>query len=386
MKIILFTHPSFMQSQSMPRYAKMLWDYFKAKGDDIQTLSPSPFFYKLGFNSFTSKWFGYIDQYIVFPLLVWIRLRKYDKDTLFVFADQALGPWVPLVATRKHIVHCHDFLALRSALGEFAENPTSFSGRLYQSFIRKGFSKGKNFISVSKQTQADLHKYYLGEKIEFSEVVYNGLNQTFEKLDPLESKHQMESFINKKLPSGYILHVGGNQWYKNREGAIDLYSAWRSEFKKDIPLILLGQTPEGKVLEAIEKSEFKSSIYLALDTPNDFVNKAYSGATLLLFPSLAEGFGWPIAEALASGTLVITTNEAPMNEVGGEIAYYIKRMPHEKDERQVWLKESSKVLENVIGLSQEQKDTKIHEGLNFVERFSTEQSLNAINNLYTKIV
>jgi len=40
------------------------------------------------------------------------------KDTLFVFCDQALGPWVPVVRDRPHVVHVHDLLALRSALGE----------------------------------------------------------------------------------------------------------------------------------------------------------------------------------------------------------------------------------------------------------------------------
>ena len=49
----------------------------------------------------------------------------------------------------------------------------------------------------------------------------------------------------------------------------------------------------------------------------------YSGAELLLFPSLEEGFGWPIIEAQACGCRVLTTAKAPMSEVGGEAAFYL---------------------------------------------------------------
>ncbi|WP_198660029.1 glycosyltransferase [Acidithiobacillus ferrivorans] len=51
---------------------------------------------------------------------------------------------------------------------------------------------------------------------------------------------------------------------------------------------------------------------------NENLRALYSGAALLLFPSLQEGFGWPIVEAQACGCLVATTNRAPMTAVGGQ--------------------------------------------------------------------
>ena len=63
--------------------------------------------------------------------------------------------------------------------------------------------------------------------------------------------------------------------------------------------------------------------------PDDLVKMAYVGASLFLFPSLAEGFGWPIAEAMASGCPVITTNKRPMTEVTKGTGRLIEKMPKE---------------------------------------------------------
>lgn len=60
-----------------------------------------------------------------------------------------------------------------------------------------------------------------------------------------------------------------------------------------------------------------------IDVSNEQLRALYSRAEALLFPSLAEGFGWPIAEAQACGCPVVTTGRAPMTEVGGEAAIYI---------------------------------------------------------------
>ena len=71
MKIVLFTHPSFLAHQSMPRFAKMISDGMLQKGHDLIIWSPKAFFIKLAFNkSFLVKWLGYLDQYVVFPIII----------------------------------------------------------------------------------------------------------------------------------------------------------------------------------------------------------------------------------------------------------------------------------------------------------------------------
>ena len=256
MKIILFTHPPFLEHQSMPRYANMLLNGMQAKGYEVDIWTPKALFYKLSLMKSLNKWLGYVDQYLIFPIEVKFKLRNCAKDTLFVFADQALGPWVPLVKNRKHIIHCHDFIALKSALGLIPENPTSFTGKHYQNYIRKGFSKGKNFISISKNTQQDLHNLHHGQ-IASSYVCYNGLNRPFYKLSPIDSRSLIENKLNILLHEGYILHIGGNQYYKNRKGVIEIYDTFCSRNNKKIPLLLIGEQPSNELIELRKKSKFK---------------------------------------------------------------------------------------------------------------------------------
>jgi len=384
MKIVLFTHPSFLEHQSMPRYANMLLKGMIDKGHQVEVWSPKARFYKLAFMKNLEKWLGYIDQYIVFPLEIKWKLLQSSKDTLFVFADQALGPWVPFVKNRKHVVHCHDFLALKSALGMIPENPTSFSGKQYQNYIRNGFSKGKYFISISKKTQQDLHELHKGEILS-SSVCYNGLNRPFEALSPTESRSLLEAKLKISLSDGYIMHIGGNQYYKNRKGVVEIYDSWRNINDKKIPLILIGSEPSDDLSDLHQKSLFKGDIHFITNLSDEYINNAYSGAICLLFPSLDEGFGWPIAEAMASGCLVITTNKSPMNEVGGSAAFYIDKKPNETLLLREWKEESANILEKVISLNTIQRAAMIEKSLNQSQKFTAEYSLNAIEVVYKEI-
>ncbi len=384
MKIVIFAHPSFAAHQSMPRYANMLLNGMKERGHEVIIWQPKARFYKLPCFKFFKKWLGYIDQYIIFPIEVKLKLFKTAKNTLFVFADQALGPWVPLVKKNKHIVHCHDFLALKSALGMIAENPTSFTGKLYQNYIRNGFSKGKYFISISKKTQQDLHELHQGIILS-SVVCYNGLNRPFRVLSSKESRSLLEVKLNLTLTDGYIMHIGGNQFYKNRKGVIEIYDTWRSRFAKQVPLILIGYEPSDELYISYNNSVFKDDIHFITNLPDEYINGAYSGALCLLFPSLDEGFGWPIIEAMASGCPVITTNKAPMNEVGGNASFYIDRKPNDIMLLKEWKEEAASVLEKVISLSDFERKERIEIALNQSEKFTTEYSLNAIEAAYKEI-
>lgn len=384
MKIVIFAHPDFLGSQSMPRYANMLLNGMKERGHEVVVWSPTSRFYKLPLKKSLKKWLGYIDQYLIFPLEVKLKLYKSQNDTLFVFADQALGPWVPLVKNKKHVVHCHDFLALKSALGRIPENPTSFSGKKYQNYIRNGFSKAKNFISISKKTQQDLHELHQGEIVS-SVVCYNGLNRPFQALSPKESRSLLEAKWNISLSEGYIMHIGGNQYYKNRKGVIEIYDSWRNINDKKIPLILIGSQPSDDLADLRQKSLFKEDIHFITNLADEYINTAYSGALCLLFPSLDEGFGWPIVEAMASGCPVITTNKAPMNEVGGKASFYIERKPNDIMLLKEWKEEAASVLEKVISLSKSERKERIEIGLNQSGKFNTEYSLNAIEVFYREI-
>ena len=84
MHIVQFVHPDFLNSQSMPRFARMITQGMHARGHRADEWTAKPFFYKLPFPRRLKKWLGYIDQFVVFPLQVRWRLRQLPVDTLFM--------------------------------------------------------------------------------------------------------------------------------------------------------------------------------------------------------------------------------------------------------------------------------------------------------------
>lgn len=369
----------------MPRFANMLVNGMRQRGHSVKIWTPSAKFFLLPFPDFLKKWLGYIDQYILFPREVKKRLKNISNDTLFIFTDHALGPWVPLVRNLHHVIHCHDFLAQRSALGLIPENPTSRTGRIYQKFIRRGYSTGKNFISVSYKTKEDLNRF-LSKQPVVSEVVYNGLNQTFTHKDRSIARDLLGNKTKMNLAGGYILHVGGNAWYKNRAGVIEIYESWRSGAGKEIPLLLIGEAPTKELLTKHSQSRFQVNIHWLVGTEDEFVQMAYAGASAFLFPSLAEGFGWPIAEAMAAGCPVITTNEAPMTEVAGDAGFFIKRRPNNELEVKKWAEESAFVVNQILDLTRDELSAVTQAGILNALRFDTDVALDHIELIYQKII
>lgn len=387
MKIVLFTHPSFLAHQSMPRFAKMIKEGMLEKGHDLTIWTPKSFFTNLAFKQvFLEKWMGYLDQYVVFPIIIKIRLVNFNKDTLFVFADNALGPWVPLVKKRYHVVHCHDFLAQQSAFGLLPENKVGITGKYYQKFIRWGYSKAENFISISNKTQTDLHSF-LAKPPKISKVVYNGLNQNFELV---KNKIAVRELLTKQyaidLSNGYILHVGGNAFYKNKLGVLEIYDQWAKDFEANIPLILVGEPPSEELLAFKEKSTVSKSIHFITNIDDLQLQQFYQGASVMVFPSLYEGFGWPIVEAMASGSLVITTNENPMKEVAADAGFYIPKKIFNSEEVVKWKTIAAKELEKVIQLTPEETMAAIQKSILRSKEFSAQGFVNSIEKVYEQIL
>jgi glycosyltransferase involved in cell wall biosynthesis len=383
MNLVFLAHPSFANLLSMPRFAQMLADGMSSRGHTVEILSPTAKFVNLSSQSTVKKWLGYIDRYIVFPKQLKDKLKKYPPDTLFVFTDQALGPWVPIVANRPHVVHCHDFMALRSALGEIAENPLTWTGRQYQALIRRGFSKGKHFISVSNTTKDDLHRLVF-TKPETSEVVYNGFHNPFYPLDPVEARKRFGERVKLNLDQGYLLHIGRN-WYKNRAGVLEIYDSWRSKYQKKLPLLMVGEPTKDLVVRQ-QQSPFKDDIQWLRGLDDESVRLAYAGATVFIFPSLGEGFGWPIAEAMASGCPVITTNEPPMTEVAGNAGFLIPRMPRDKSKVKDWAANAAAVVDKLDSLSAVDRSAIVNAGIENAKRFDTKRALDRIEEIYLRIL
>ena len=385
MRIVLFTHPTFLTSTSMPLFAQMIISGMRSRGHSVQVWSPRSIASRFARGASARKWLGYIDQFVFFPRWVRRALTRQTEPTLYVFADQALGPWVPLVADRPHVVHCHDFLALRSALGEFGQNRVSATGRIYQRYIRRGFRQARRFIAVSESTRRDLH-CFVPTSAAHSSVVYNGFNHPFKPMATPEAMVLLADQTTAVLADGFVLHVGGNQWYKNRAGVLQIYAAYvaQCDAPLPLPLLLMGAPPTPTLTALADRAKAAGgAVHFIVRPPTEVIEAAYSLARVLLFPSVAEGFGWPIIEAQACGCPVLTTAEAPMTEAGGEVAVYIPRMPEvDSDAQWAWADGCARELQRSLDTSPAMRASRREAGMVRSQQFDAQNTIAQYEAIY----
>jgi len=127
--------------------------------------------------------------------------------------------------------------------------------------------------------------------------------------------------LKYNLPASYLLFVSSLEPRKN----IDLLIQALSIADTDIPLVLVGWHGWGKKrwLEEIKSKKLKSRIFVTGHVPDHDLRAVYTGAQALIYPSLYEGFGLPIVEAMACNCPVICSNSASMPEVAGDAAILI---------------------------------------------------------------
>ena len=388
MNLVLYTHPAFLGSRSQEHFARMLVNAYRARGHQVVLRQPEAVLHRRVPAGRLSKWAGYVDQYLIFPRRMRAAMRLDPPDTLYVFCDQALGPWVPHAADRPHVVHCHDLLALRSALGDIDENPTSFTGRLYQRYIRRGFRHARHFISISHKSRADLH-HFGGVQPVTSEVVYNGLNHPYA---PLAPETALRVLCQAGLPAeerGCVLHVGGGQWYKNSVGVVRLYARYAEAALRNgdmpLPLWMVSPPPGNALRSALTQVPAQAQVAFFCGLDNDTMEALYANAGVLLFPSLAEGFGWPIVEALACGCPVITTAEAPMTEVGGDLCTYLPRLGPD-DDLADWAQLGADLLAGVLARPSAERERSAKAGQAWAARFAADAAIDSYLGVYRRVL
>jgi glycosyltransferase involved in cell wall biosynthesis len=384
MRFVFFCHPPFMQSQSMPRFARMVGSAVAGRGYEVSYWAPPDLVHKPLAGTRLAKWAGYVDQYVVFPMQVRMRLWRQPRDTLYVFCDQALGPWVPLVKHLPHVVHAHDLLALRSALGLVPQNPTSRTGQLYQRYIRRGFQQARHFISVSRRTQEDLVAFGHVRPVT-SQVVHNGLNYSYRALPVPQAVFALREAGLPATEHGMVLHVGGASWYKNTAGVIRLYARYARRHAAPLPLWMVSPSPNDAVRQALAEVPPQGRVHFFQAIDNRTLEAAYSLARAFVFPSLAEGFGWPLVEAQACGCPVVTTDDAPMNEVAGPHAAYLPLLKP-GDDMAAWAEHGAGVLDNVLKAhADEDADIQRQRRIDWAARFTTQRAIDGYMGIYQQV-
>jgi glycosyltransferase involved in cell wall biosynthesis len=341
MKIIVLRHYPPSEGPSMLAFADLVTHGMRKRGHQVAELTP-PFWLGGWLPQRTPwHWLGYVDQFLIFPPILWWRLRSLSPQSLIVLTDQALGPWMFVVRQHPHVVHVHDLLALEGSLGLLPEHHPGLSGRIYQRWIRHGFRHALCFLSVSAATRLALQGQLSWIPL-LSEVLHNPLPSRFGPL-PAEA---VEAVLQRALPQlqsrRFLLHIGRN-WYKNRLGVLAIWERLANRFE-DLDLVLVGDL-DPAMKNWLQERPFLSHRLRVLDRASDeMIVALYNGAAGLLFPSHYEGFGWPILEALACGCSVFTTDRAPMSEVGGSAAVYLPPCPPEPELFTAWADQSAELV------------------------------------------
>lgn len=231
--------------------------------------------------------------------------------------DHSNGMYTRYLRGVPHLVTCHDMLAVRSALGEIPANPTRWSGRQLQRMILSGLSRAARIACVSAATRADVTRL-TGIPQDRTAIVPNGLNYPYTPMPARQSSERLAK-LGVKTDSPLILHVGGNQWYKNRLGVLGIFAHLRRR-GVEATLLMAGKPWTEPMRRFVGDQGLTRHVVEIHSVGNEDLRALYSSAHVFLFPSLQEGFGWPVIEAQACGCPVATSDRAPLTEIVGGTA------------------------------------------------------------------
>lgn len=355
---------------SMERFLDVLATTLPKFGHQVRILRPKPYFgsFQLTLKPI-EKWLGYVDKLILFPSQLHQALSWADVVHI---CDHGNAVYTQYLQHIPHLVTCHDLLAIRSGLGEFPEYKTGWSGKKLQQMILRGLNQAQSVVCISQQTKNDLLRFS-SIPIDAVHLVYQGLNYPYIPMQLSEVKSNLECL---EIPENchYILHVGANHWYKNRLGLLSIFDKLLPLYKPSkLHLIMVGKPFTSEMHEFIQTHNLSQNVIELVEVNSEKLQALYSGAIALVFPSLQEGFGWPIIEAQACGCPVFTSNRSPMNEIGGQAAKYIDPTNPQQSAEQI-----------IFHLSKRKEITA--QGLINAQKFKTEKMIQEYIKIYQKAI
>ena len=238
-------------------------------------------------------------------------LRRYQVDLLH--SPHFL---LPLICPCPAVVTIHDVIYLACR-----EDLPSRLGRLYYHVMMAAAVRlAKRVIADSEFSKRDMVRYLGADPVKI-EVIYPGVSRDFQPInDPATLRAVRDRYDIKR---DYVLYTGIYKPRKNHAGLLRAFQRFLS-LGGDADLVVAGPVKEGEALLLRLASELGLSARLKL---TGFVNDGelrslYSGARLYACPSLYEGFGFTVLEAMACGAPVVCSPETSLPEVAGDAAYY----------------------------------------------------------------
>ena len=384
--------------QSMGRFVQVLARELPACGVQLHTLYPEPIFGRFHPSPRgIGKWLGYVDKFMLFPSRLRRHIRRCPTDSLVHICDHSNAVYAPMLNGTANLVTCHDLLAIRSALGEFSGHRTRGTGRVYQRWILRGLNAARHVACVSKATRGDLLRLSQLRPVQTS-VIHNGLNYPYRPI-PAPALHQRVRELAARVPApstlarlqgGFILHVGGNQWYKNRLGALQIYADVCAKRPKPPTLVMVGKPFTPSMRGLISAHGLQANILELNEVNNEELRTLYSAAELLLFPSWVEGFGWPIIEAQACGCRVAINHRPPMSDVAGNGAVLLD-LPSTEVAGQLRIStpaigHAGNAILQMLSATENDRQNLVERGFRNAARYSTAGMIEAYTDAYRQVL
>lgn len=199
-------------------------------------------------------------------------------------------------------------------------------------FLAHSVAGARQVVADSEATARDLRFHFpqafqgAPEKLR---VVYPGVATGFRPADGDERQA-----IRNELgaPYGYLLYAGTVEPRKNVEGVLDAWLALRADDPATPPLVLAGgygwrSRPLLRRIERMKRSgrrEDGDDLQALGRVDDETLARLYRGATVFVYPSFYEGFGFPVVEAMASGVPVVTSDRSSLPEVAGDAALAVR--------------------------------------------------------------
>lgn len=284
------------QQSSMLRYNQMLAD---ALSDQSRTRLVRP---PHVFGALMPGFIGQaIDKYLLAPVRLAIR-----RDDIAVISDQGMAFYALALRSRRRVVVCHDLIAHRAMGGQLDGWRPSRLGRWLQKANLAGLRNADHIVCISEATRQDLMRI-AGVPPEQITTILNCLPP-----DLFEAAIKQQA---RTRTSDVLCYA--TSFYKNIGLSLRAFALARDRLPASSRLLVIGH-PEPQAIQVAVTLGLQDHVDWLGRVGDDELFDLYATAGVLLFPSLAEGFGWPVIEAQAFGAPVVTSDAGSLPEVAGD--------------------------------------------------------------------
>lgn len=220
---------------------------------------------------------------------------------------------IPLLYPGRLVVTVHDIIHV--LFPEFL--PSRFGLAYARLMIRRAVRRARWVIAASQTTANDLKRFF-GASEDRLKVIPNGVLPVFSVPSDVSADEALRA--RRGVHGEYLLHVGNHKPHKNAEGVLKAYQMLVHDKRRGVPPILFvgGFRPDGALANRARAMGLGSLVRCLGHVDHDELAALYRGARCFVYPTLYEGFGLPVLEAMASGAPVLAGDVAAVREVAGD--------------------------------------------------------------------